>query len=85
MSAPVTDGEAFAAACRRLYTDRLLWEQARAGALAAVSRDCDPKRFSEAIHELLDELVGQEKDGSGSACRSGGMGGGNLSPASRVL
>lgn len=58
--APVEDEEAFAEACRRLYTDRSLWERVRAGALSAVSRDCNPKRFSEAIHELLDELVGQK-------------------------
>ncbi|VVM07026.1 Rhamnosyltransferase WbbL [Methylacidimicrobium cyclopophantes] len=59
LKAPVEDPEAFAAACRRLYTDRELWERLRAGALAAVSRDCDPKRFSGAIHELLDELAGK--------------------------
>ncbi|QSR84392.1 glycosyltransferase [Methylacidimicrobium sp. B4] len=57
LSAPVEDEEAFAAACRNLYTDPLLWERVRAGALASVTRDCDPKRFREAIQALLDELA----------------------------
>ncbi|MGD9897468.1 MAG: glycosyltransferase family 4 protein, partial [Candidatus Methylacidiphilaceae bacterium] len=63
LSAPVSDEAAFAEACRRLYTDRPLWERLRAGALASVSRDCDPKRFSRGIHELLDELLGKKKTG----------------------
>lgn len=63
LSAPVEDGEAFAEACRSLYADRPLWERLRAGALASVSRDCDPKRFSGAVRELLEELAGRKKAG----------------------
>lgn len=57
LSAPVEDEESFAEACRALYTDPALWERVRAGALAAVARDCDPKRFKEAVSGLLDELT----------------------------
>ncbi len=60
LSTPVEDEEAFAEACRTLYTDRPLWERLRAGALASVTQDCDPKRFSEAVHALLDELAGSK-------------------------
>ncbi|QSR84386.1 glycosyltransferase [Methylacidimicrobium sp. B4] len=61
VSAPVDDPAAFAEACLRLYRDRSLWERVRAGALAAVARDCDAQRFSQGIHALLEELVGEGK------------------------
>ncbi|CAB4242793.1 conserved protein of unknown function [Methylacidimicrobium sp. AP8] len=57
LSAPVEDAESFAEACRALYADPALWERMRAGALAAVARDCDPKRFKDAVRGLVDELV----------------------------
>ncbi|VVM06589.1 glycosyltransferase [Methylacidimicrobium tartarophylax] len=61
LSAPVEDEESFAKACRALYTDPALWERMRAGVLASATRDCDPKRFSEEVHELLDEMAGRKK------------------------
>ena len=39
--------------------------------LAAVSRDCDPKRFSGAIHELLDELAGKRAGRQGAKPAAG--------------
>jgi GT2 family glycosyltransferase/glycosyltransferase involved in cell wall biosynthesis len=62
LSAPVEDEESFAAACRALYTNQSLWERVRTGALAAEARDCDPKRFKEAVYGLVDELA-QPKQG----------------------
>ena len=47
------DAEAFAAQCARLYADAELWGRIRAGALARVAVDCDPRAFDAGVADLL--------------------------------
>lgn len=49
--------EDFAAQCVRLHGDRALWEGLRARALARIAQDCEPRRFSGAVSQMLREAV----------------------------
>ena len=55
------DPDAFAAACRDLYTQPELWRDVRARAIAAAARTCDRTLFSQALRDLLEP---EEQSGS---------------------
>ncbi|KXV18071.1 glycosyltransferase [Gluconobacter oxydans] len=57
LAAPSDDPEAFAAAVERLYQDAELWETLRAGALAAVERDCSPAHFRQALSGIVQGCI----------------------------
>ncbi|AAW60371.1 Glycosyltransferase [Gluconobacter oxydans 621H] len=57
LAAPSDDPEAFAAAVERLYQDAELWETLRAGALAAVERDCSPVHFRQALSGIVQGCI----------------------------
>lgn len=45
--------EGFARACAALYQDETLWTRVRAGALARVTADCEPQRFTAEVAAAL--------------------------------
>lgn len=47
------EAEDFATACVRLYSDRVLWERVRAGALARVEADCSPEAFAKRLRAII--------------------------------
>ncbi|MBS1085884.1 glycosyltransferase [Gluconobacter sphaericus] len=57
LAAPANDPEAFAAAVERLYQDAELWKTLRAGALAAVERDCSPVHFRQALSGIVQGCI----------------------------
>ncbi|MBS1101497.1 glycosyltransferase [Gluconobacter sp. Dm-62] len=57
LAAPADDPQAFATAVARLYQDGELWETLRAGALAAVERDCSPVHFRQALSEIVQSCI----------------------------
>lgn len=48
------DAKDFAAACVKLYSDRLLWERLRRGALMRVETDCCPAKFAEQLRAIIE-------------------------------
>lgn len=61
LAAPAEDGEAFAAACWRLYNDSGLWQNLRANALRRIEQEHDPEEFADRLAAIVESAIARRR------------------------